>query len=1521
MDPKILEKETWKVIYNYFDNNKFYLTKHHQDSYNDFILNKIPQTIKQYNPQILYKDLNKETKKYNYEIHIYYGGKNGDKVYISKPITYEDKNGEIIKRQLYPNEARLRNLTYATNIFCDIEVEYIIRTGSKEETINKTYEKIAIGKIPIMLQSKICALHNLEFDTRRHAGECPYDQGGYFIIDGQEKVIVSHERKVENKLYIVKSGDDLYSYSASIKSVPEETFKYARTTVVNINAKTEVITVRLPMLNKQVPIVLLFRALGIESDKDILKYILYELDSKKSSILMEKLRPSIENNGQIYSKEMALKYLSVYTSGKTVAHFIDILSTDLFPHISDNYTDKAFYLGHVINKLLHVSLGLEKETDRDSFMYKRVDLSGFLLASLFRENFKQFQRDAKIAIDSEYRFNTSQYQNADYSDIINPANMRKIFNQKVIEDSFMKAFKIGKILNKKGLIQSLNRLSSVGSISQLRRINTISDMIMIGQRKLHSTQYGIICPVETPDGGNIGIKKHLTITGHITFGCSSKPVIKAIFEYGTISLQNIIPEEVFNATKVMINGRWLGIHHDPKSLVGSLKLLRRNGLINIFTSISWNIDQFEISILTDGGRCCRPLYIVEDNKILLTQDILNKIESKEVSWENIIGGFKDKNTKLDYYNCEYLCPKDENFDESDFSKDLKIHQSICEFLDTDELNTSRICGNFDMSDEKIRYSHCEIHPSLIMGALGFTIPYCNQSQAPRNVYGTGQTKQSVGMYVSNFRNRFDTSAHVLFYPERPLVKTKLSDRVFINKLPTGMNAVVAIACYTGYNQEDSIIFNKSSLERGLFRSCYFKTYNSTEITDTKNNMEDQFYNPDKKNMNVNLKKEYNYSKIDDHGYIKEGSYVRENDVLISKYSKMGNSESIDSSVAVKKNGEGVVDKVFSDYYNTNKQRMCKVRICTDRMPEIGDKFASRHGQKGTVGIMLPHEDMPFTKDGIVPDLIVNPHAIPSRMTIGQFIECVMGKTCAILGCMTDGTPFTNTDYMEACKILEDKCGFDNYGDEILYSGIMGNQLATKIFIGPTYYQRLKHMPRDKLNSRASGKMTLKTHQPPSGKAAGGGLRIGEMERDALISHGIFQFLKESTMERSDNYHCYISENSGLISIANPDKNKYICQSTSGPLKYSGDDVDELKLNMENVDRTNVYRVNIPYNIKMMIQECEAMGVAMRLIPKPDPVYKKIDVKKLKFTSPTESKKKKIVIKPKVNLSKLNTKKVFNVGNDVKVKQKGQFINCKGKIVDKINAEKYQVEIIEAENDKLIGQKRTFEARFLDPVQSNVVSATSYFGIPEQKPYVPAFKDVPVKQDSDKLLFQNSLYGNFVQGEILKEDSSSSSGIEKYLPGAESPKYNADSPKYNADSPDYAPPKSPDSPDYAPPKSSDSPDYAPPKTFEFPDQAPKLPDSPDYAPPKSSDSPDYGVPKFPEKYDPESPNFQEFNFQPASPEGYNAESPDFANKDEFNFEPGSPVGYNAESPDFANKDEFNFDDPKNKDIEEVNLDKL
>ena len=359
------EVNTWNVINNYFDNNSNYLTKHHLDSFNDFIINKIPLTFKQYNPQILYKELNSKTNKYKYETHIYYGSKTSDKIYISKPILSVTNEDQTENKQLYPNEARLRNLTYASNIYCDIEVEYkIIIDESKEEQIilSKVFEKVNIGKIPIMLQSKPCILNNIPMKLKEQMGECKYDQGGYFIIDGQEKVIVSHERKAENKLYIIEYKEGIYSHSAQIKSIPDDSFKYARTTVVNINAENDLITVRLPMMNKQIPLFILFRALGIENDKEILNYILLHLDNEKSILFTEHLIPSLENTGNIYDKITAMKYLLNLTYGKTTSHLLDIISTDLFPHVGDSYVSKAYYLGYVVYKLLEVKLGLKAPT-------------------------------------------------------------------------------------------------------------------------------------------------------------------------------------------------------------------------------------------------------------------------------------------------------------------------------------------------------------------------------------------------------------------------------------------------------------------------------------------------------------------------------------------------------------------------------------------------------------------------------------------------------------------------------------------------------------------------------------------------------------------------------------------------------------------------------------------------------------------------------------------------------------------------------------------------------------------------------------------------------------------------------------------------------------------------------------------------------------------------------------------------------------------------------------------------------
>jgi DNA-directed RNA polymerase II subunit RPB2 len=1226
---ELSEDDIWNVIYSYFQDDKkaknYYLTNHHLDSYNDFVLNKIPQTFKENNPQTIFLGRDEETKKYRYELDIYYGGLDSNKIYIGKPIIFHK---ETNKKQLFPNEARLKNLNYASHLFCDIDVvvrtkdtrkikdelemmkadKSIIEESLYEKSLMEkqnegkskdiiSFENVSLGLLPIMLHSKICVLFNNTFETLKNMGECPYEQGGYFIIEGKEKVIVSHERKAENKLYVQAVKDDYYSHTVNIKSVPQGKFKYPKTTEISIKINTNCLEVRLPSFNRRIPLFVIFRALGFESDKEILEIIFGDLDLIENKELLNELVESVKAGSILYNQISAIKYLKQFTQGQTVSEAINIINNELIPHIGLDYVNKAYFLGHMVKKLIYNKKGLIRDTDRDSFAFKRVDLSGFLLAGLFRDNFIQFQRNAKIEIDREFRFNTAKYK-TDINDIINESNLRIVFNIDKMEKPMMNAFKLGTILNKKGLIQSLSRRSFSDIISHTRRINTPSDLVMIGQRKLHSTQYGIICPVEAPDGGNVGIKKHMTIMTSITFGCDTKPIEKCLREFGMIYLDELTPSDIKKNSKVFLNGNYLGIHNNPLYLVKVLRLFRRNSIINIFTSVFWNMRFNEIYISTDGGRCCRPLAVVHDNRILLNKKHISDLKEKKITWKHLVSGFGTEEDKLDYYNCNYNCVEDKK----NLIEKLEKNQSVLEYIDVDELDNCLIATSIEQMEStpltRAKYTHCELHPSMILGPLGFICPFSNNSQSIRNVFGAGQGKQAVGVYTSNYRNRMDSGVHILNYPQKPLVNTRMSEYIFNSKLPCGMNTIVAIASYSGYNQEDSVLINKASLQKGCFISSYYKVYEADERIDKKKGTSEYFYSPEFDSKNVSLHKEYNYSKLDEYGIIKENEYVYQNDVLIGKYSE-GMEGLSDISSAVKKDAGGLVDKVFMFNTNSDNNKMCKVRLCTSRVPELGDKFASRHGQKGTIGMLINGEDMPYSKDGITPDIIVNPHAFPSRMTIGQFLETIGGKIGSNLGFFFDGTPFENQSITELGDILQSECGYEKYGTEILYNGRTGRQLSTEIFIGPTYYQRLKQMVQDKINSRAPGAINYLTKQPPAGRAAGGGLRLGEMERDVVLAHGVSSFLKETTMERSDKYCCYVSDHTGEIAAVNPEKNIYYSPHFDGPLQFEGETISELKLKVQDKKSHSFSKVHIPYSVKLLIQECEALGVSLRIITDKD----------------------------------------------------------------------------------------------------------------------------------------------------------------------------------------------------------------------------------------------------------------------------------------------------------------------------------
>ena len=631
-----------------------------------------------------------------------------------------------------------------------------------------------------------------------------------------------------------------------------------------------------------------------------------------------------------------------------------------------------------------------------------------------------------------------------------------------------------------------------------------------------------------------------------------------------IELNNIISDELKNMCKIFLNGKWIGIHKDPDFLYKIMRLLKLNSIIHIYTSIYWDIHINEIYIFCDSGRLLRPIFVLKKMGSLYSNELIEGNFNKMTHWNHLIHG--EHMYQLDSEISIY----DERYHKNEFIKIKELHENYISYLEDnisqieyiDPLETEGfLIGKSIYSLDK-EYTHCEIHPSLMLSALTVNIPFPEHSQYPRNVFSCQQTKQAVGLYSSAYNTRFDTFSHILNYPQKPIVTTRFKKYTDVDKLPYGVNAIVAIASYTGYNQEDGLILNKTSIQRGMFNSLYFRSYEDKEEND--GNRRIYFGNPNNY-KDIQKGKTIRFNKLDQNGIVNEGSYVDANDAIIGKCGEETNIDgkiiNIISGKTVKFSTSGIVDKVIVTK-NKNNLRNAKVRIRKNKIPTVGDKYSSRPGQKGMCGLVLEQEEMPFTKDGIVPDMIINPHAIPSRMTINQLLECVLGKSSCLGGFLGDATAFQNNDIHDYARLME-KYNYNEWGNEILYSGITGEQLKTSIFIGPTYYQRLKIMVADKMHSRGKGPLQALNRQPAAGRSNNGGLRIGEMERDSILAHGISDFLNESMMERSDKYSMNIDNRTGLIS--------------------NGEESD------------NIVNLQIPYSMKLLLQELQSMSIAPRLI--------------------------------------------------------------------------------------------------------------------------------------------------------------------------------------------------------------------------------------------------------------------------------------------------------------------------------------
>ena len=1115
MATKLSDTSSFDVLKDILDQEG--VAKQHLNSYNAFILNQI-QSVADEVGKIEVETIGNPYK-------VLFG-----RVKLGQPRVVEIDGSTS---NIFPLEARLRDLTYASPILLEMTIE--------EGGIIRETKFQHIGDLPIMIRSNLCVLSKVPEDQLVEVGEDPADPGGYFIIHGSERVVVGLEDLSPNKILvdIDKVGVNLV-YKSKIYS-----------SIVGYRAKVELILkqdgaiqLKLPSSPVDLPFVIILRALGIESDKEIA-----DLVSMKPE-LQDLLDASFEKAMDAPNSNESLVYL-----GHRVAHgMLDeyrirraetILDWSLLPHLGktrDNRYDKAVFIGEAVCRLLELKLGLVKPDDKDHYGNKVIKFAGQMIADLFRTAFRNLTRDIKYQLE---RMGQRRGINA-VGAAIRPGIITDKLNNAIATGNWGR----GKV----GVTQLLDRINYLSTISHLRRIQSPLSRTQpnFEARDLHATHFGRICPSETPEGANCGLVKNLALSAVISVSANIDEILNKLLELGVQTVREASRDIKLDGCKVFIDGRFVGFVKNGDKLASSFRNLRREGQIQPHVSIYHSISNDSraadrIYISCSAGRVIRPLIIVKDGQPLLTDEIINNVITKKISWNDL------------------------------------IHIGIIELVDANEEENTYIATSPETTNDK--HTHLELHPSSIFGVAASIIPYPEHNQSPRNTYESAMAKQSLGFQTPTFLFNTYVRQHLMVYPQPPLVKTNSATILNLNDRPTGQNCIVAVLSFEGYNIEDAIVMNKSAIDRGLGRTFFYRIYEA-EAKQYLGGMNDTFETPSSESNTRGYRGEKYYRLLESDGVIMHEAVVTGGDVVIGKTSPPRFMEEYrefeikgpyrrDTSIGVRPSESGVVDTVFLTE-NQEGGKMYKVRVRDMRVPEIGDKFASRHGQKGIVGLVVNQTDLPYTAEGIVPDVIINPHAFPSRMTVGQFVESLAGKASALRGRPVDGSAFTGEKIESVEKTLIEH-GFQPSGKETLYDGRTGKKYAVNIFMGVVFYQKLHHMVADKIHARARGQVQMLTKQPTEGRARGGGLRFGEMERDCLIAYGASMMLKDRLLDEADRTEIHVCEKCGLISYYDGKARKYTCRLCG--------------------DGGTISTVVIAYAFKLLLQEMMSLNIAPRLLLK------------------------------------------------------------------------------------------------------------------------------------------------------------------------------------------------------------------------------------------------------------------------------------------------------------------------------------